>query len=200
MRIRKLFLAVLVSFPLISAAKLLSAQAVSGTIVGTVNDATGAVVANAQVTMILTGQGTVYTRVQRFDMPRSFVLSFSIRNLRGHSRCDRVQEGDPFQCRSPDKYHHKDRYQSGTGQRDRNDRSNYRSVTAPDRPCRHLHHHRTAPGRGPPTCQRQQLPIFAKYGSRHGACGLQQFAVLQCQQRSVYKLEWAVFLCQSLPD
>jgi Carboxypeptidase regulatory-like domain len=38
-------------------------QAVSGTIVGTVTDPTGAFVANAQVTMVLTGQSTVYTTV-----------------------------------------------------------------------------------------------------------------------------------------
>ena len=47
---------------LVSAADA-SAQAVSGTIVGTVTDATGASVANAQVTILLTGQGTVYTAV-----------------------------------------------------------------------------------------------------------------------------------------
>ena len=38
-------------------------QAVSGTIVGTVTDPTGASVANAQVKMVLTGQSTVYTAV-----------------------------------------------------------------------------------------------------------------------------------------
>lgn len=39
------------------------AQAVSGTIVGTVTDASGASVANAQVILVLTGQGTVHTTV-----------------------------------------------------------------------------------------------------------------------------------------
>ncbi len=53
---------------LVLAAFLLSlpaalAQAVSGTIVGTVTDPTGAAVANAQVTIVLTGQGTTYTAV-----------------------------------------------------------------------------------------------------------------------------------------
>ena len=43
--------------------KLLSGQAVSGTILGTVTDATGAAVANAQVTIILTGQSAVHTSV-----------------------------------------------------------------------------------------------------------------------------------------
>ena len=38
-------------------------QAVSGTMVGTVSDATGAFVANAQVTITQAGQGTVYTAV-----------------------------------------------------------------------------------------------------------------------------------------
>jgi len=41
----------------------LHAQAVSGTIVGTVTDPSGAVVANAQVTIILTGQSAVHTSV-----------------------------------------------------------------------------------------------------------------------------------------
>ncbi len=39
------------------------AQAVSGTIVGTVTDSSGAYVANAQVTILLTGQGTAHTAV-----------------------------------------------------------------------------------------------------------------------------------------
>jgi len=39
------------------------AQAVSGTIVGTVTDATGAVVAGAQVSIVLTGQSTAYSTV-----------------------------------------------------------------------------------------------------------------------------------------
>jgi hypothetical protein len=41
----------------------LHAQAVNGTIVGTVTDPSGAVVAGAQVTIVLTGQSTVYTTV-----------------------------------------------------------------------------------------------------------------------------------------
>ena len=41
----------------------LHAQAVNGTIVGTVTDASGATVANAQVTITLTGQSTVHTSV-----------------------------------------------------------------------------------------------------------------------------------------
>ena len=41
----------------------LHAQAVSGTIVGTVTDPTGAIVANAQVTIVLTGQSAVHTSV-----------------------------------------------------------------------------------------------------------------------------------------
>ena len=39
------------------------AQAVSGTIVGTVTDPTGASVAKAQVTIVLTGQDVVHTSV-----------------------------------------------------------------------------------------------------------------------------------------
>ncbi len=39
------------------------AQAVSGTILGTVTDSSGAFVANAQVTLVLTGQGTSHTAV-----------------------------------------------------------------------------------------------------------------------------------------
>ena len=41
----------------------LQAQAVSGTIVGTVLDPNGAVVPNAQVVITLTGQSTVHTAV-----------------------------------------------------------------------------------------------------------------------------------------
>ena len=63
MRIRKLCLALFVSFLSIFAGKLLPAQAVSGTIVGTVTDSSGAIVPNAQVAIVLTGQSTVYTTV-----------------------------------------------------------------------------------------------------------------------------------------
>ena len=42
---------------------VLHSQAVSGTIVGTVTDATGAIVANAQVTIVLTGQEAVHNAV-----------------------------------------------------------------------------------------------------------------------------------------
>jgi len=41
----------------------LHAQAVNGTIVGTVTDPSGATIANAQVTIVLNGQNTVYTSV-----------------------------------------------------------------------------------------------------------------------------------------
>ena len=41
----------------------LNAQAVSGTIVGTVTDSTGASVANAQIAIVLTGQSTTYTSI-----------------------------------------------------------------------------------------------------------------------------------------
>ena len=41
----------------------LHAQAVSGTILGSVTDPSGAVVANAQVTIVLTGQSTVHTTI-----------------------------------------------------------------------------------------------------------------------------------------
>jgi hypothetical protein len=56
-----LILAIL--FILICGGKSLSAQAVSGTIVGTVVDPLGAVVPNAQVTIVLTGQDTVHASV-----------------------------------------------------------------------------------------------------------------------------------------
>ncbi len=45
------------------ASRSLHAQAVSGTILGTVTDPTGAIVPNAQVTIVLTGQSTVHTSV-----------------------------------------------------------------------------------------------------------------------------------------
>ncbi len=47
----------------VSALPVMLAQAVSGTIVGTVVDATGSYVANAQVSIVLTGQGTVHTAI-----------------------------------------------------------------------------------------------------------------------------------------
>jgi len=47
----------------LSGSTRLHAQAVNGTIVGTVTDASGATVANAQVTITLTGQSTVHTAV-----------------------------------------------------------------------------------------------------------------------------------------
>jgi hypothetical protein len=46
-----------------SGSVFLHAQAVSGTILGTVTDSTGAIVANAQVTIVLTGQSAVHTSV-----------------------------------------------------------------------------------------------------------------------------------------
>jgi hypothetical protein len=59
-RLRGLMAASILFFSLSGA---LHAQAVSGTIVGTVTDPTGATVPNAQVTMVLTGQSSVYTSV-----------------------------------------------------------------------------------------------------------------------------------------
>ena len=44
-------------------AQVLQGQAVNGTLLGTVTDATGAVVPNAQVTIVLTGQSTTYKTV-----------------------------------------------------------------------------------------------------------------------------------------
>jgi hypothetical protein len=48
---------------LVLAGSHLAAQAVSGTILGTVTDAGGAAVTNAQVTIVLTGQQTTYNAV-----------------------------------------------------------------------------------------------------------------------------------------
>jgi sporulation protein YlmC with PRC-barrel domain len=50
-------------FILLFSCRFLSAQAVSGTILGTVTDPTGAAVPNAQVTIVLTGQSAVHTSV-----------------------------------------------------------------------------------------------------------------------------------------
>jgi hypothetical protein len=58
--LRGLFAAIVLVFGLSGA---LHAQAVSGTIVGTVTDPTGAAVPNAQVTITLTGQNTSFTTV-----------------------------------------------------------------------------------------------------------------------------------------
>src|ERR1700722_771909 len=62
MRIRNSSLALAFAIFLFTS-RLLSGQAVSGTILGTVTDATGAAVAKAQVTILLTGQSTVHTSV-----------------------------------------------------------------------------------------------------------------------------------------
>ena len=56
-----LFLLLVLGFFLSTSAAL--AQAVSGTILGTVTDSSGAFVANAPVTIVLTGQGTVHNAV-----------------------------------------------------------------------------------------------------------------------------------------
>ncbi len=58
--LRGLFAAIVLVFGLSGA---LHAQAVSGTIVGTVTDPTGAAVPNAQITITLTGQNTSFTTV-----------------------------------------------------------------------------------------------------------------------------------------
>ncbi len=58
----KLFVFALLAVFLRGAGPLLG-QAVSGTILGTVTDPTGAVVTNAQISIVLTGQATVYTAV-----------------------------------------------------------------------------------------------------------------------------------------
>src|SRR5271154_5632079 len=62
MRIRKSSLMLVFSVFLL-ASKLMLGQAVSGTILGTVTDPTGAAVPNAQVTIVLTGQSAVHTSV-----------------------------------------------------------------------------------------------------------------------------------------
>ena len=62
MKLNRIFLLLGAVFLLCSPVAMFG-QAVSGTIVGTVTDPTGAFVANAQVTMVLTGQSTVYTSV-----------------------------------------------------------------------------------------------------------------------------------------
>ncbi|MGB8539078.1 MAG: carboxypeptidase-like regulatory domain-containing protein, partial [Acidobacteriaceae bacterium] len=58
-----LLTAVLACCAFLLAGSHLYAQAVSGTIVGTVTDAGGAAVTNAQVTIVLTGQQTTYNAV-----------------------------------------------------------------------------------------------------------------------------------------
>ena len=60
MRTCKSILAVVLFTLSILSGKTLFAQAVSGTIVGSVTDSVGAVVANAKVTILLTGQSTSY--------------------------------------------------------------------------------------------------------------------------------------------
>jgi hypothetical protein len=55
--------ALFVFFLLLVPGTRLQAQAVSGTVVGNVTDPLGAVVANAQVTLVLNGQSTVFTTV-----------------------------------------------------------------------------------------------------------------------------------------
>jgi hypothetical protein len=57
------FVVLLVFVLAVAAASRLQAQAVSGTIVGNVTDPLGAVVPNAKVTIVLTGQSTVYSTV-----------------------------------------------------------------------------------------------------------------------------------------
>ncbi|NYF80781.1 TonB-dependent receptor [Granulicella arctica] len=63
MRMRKASLAFVVLISSIFSARSLSAQAVSGTIVGNITDPTGSMVSNAQIALVLTGQSTVYSTV-----------------------------------------------------------------------------------------------------------------------------------------
>ena len=60
MRLRQLSSRLVLLFSLFSGTSFSSAQAVSGTIVGSVTDPTGASVASAAVTIVLTGQSSVY--------------------------------------------------------------------------------------------------------------------------------------------
>ena len=63
MRVRSLAVALVMVSSFFSGDAVLHGQAVSGTIVGTVTDATGASVAKAQVTIVLSGQDAVHTSV-----------------------------------------------------------------------------------------------------------------------------------------
>jgi hypothetical protein len=63
MRARYALVSLLFFLALLAGATSLSAQAVNGTILGTVVDATGAAVPNAQVTIVLTGQSALHTTV-----------------------------------------------------------------------------------------------------------------------------------------
>ena len=63
MLLRRFRVALAVFFALLPSSVLCFGQAVSGTIVGTVTDASGAYIANAQVIMLLTGQSAAQTAV-----------------------------------------------------------------------------------------------------------------------------------------
>src|SRR5258708_4560251 len=63
MHIRKASVAAALSLSLLLICRFGLAQAVNGTILGTVTDQTGATVANAQITIVLTGQSATYTTV-----------------------------------------------------------------------------------------------------------------------------------------
>src|SRR5580700_8586786 len=57
------FLLVVLAIGVLSFSHVLFSQAVNGTLLGTVMDATGKVVPNAQVTIVLTGQSAQYATV-----------------------------------------------------------------------------------------------------------------------------------------
>ena len=63
MRLRSLLFSTLACIVSLAASAPLLAQAVSGTIVGTVTDPTGAAIANVPVTIVLTGQDAVHTSI-----------------------------------------------------------------------------------------------------------------------------------------
>jgi hypothetical protein len=156
MRIRYSSLALAFAIFLFSCS-LLNGQAVSGTILGTVTDATGAAVAKAQVTILLTGQSAVHTSITNEsgnftepDLPSgTYTVTVAAPGFKTETRENIVL------------------LTNTTARVDVN------LATAADRPRRHLNQPGAAPDFQSSPEQREQLSIPAQCRTGDGAGSLQ---------------------------
>ena len=133
-------------------------QAVNGTLLGTVTDSTGKVVANAQVTIVLTGQSAQYATVTNGsgdytepDLPSgTYAVTVVAQGFKKETR-----ENIALDTNTTTRVD----VTLAPGSATETSRSHDRSSRAPDRPRRHLKHDRARPDRQSSPQQRQQLSV-----------------------------------------
>jgi hypothetical protein len=176
MRVRYATLFFVVFFLSIAGNGRLFAQAVSGTILGTVTDPLGAAVPNAQVTIVLTGQSTTYNAVTNESG------NFTEPNLpSGTYSVTVTAPGFKKETRENIAVITNTTRSAGDGKCLRDSDGHRGATVAADRPRGHLDEHRVATDREFAAQQRQQLPVSAQHCPRYGAGRIQQLTVLQRQ-------------------